>query len=209
MNYTRGIQALSEQIGVDPDHVAKALRLASQTHKSINAPRYNRLSDDQLSRLIGADRYVLAVVANYAMRFAGRIEDAQLLMDVYKASTGITTDRTTIRQGVGTLPEHHNHPRVQQAIRILQAADLPPIHTDGTRELRPGFQVLPGCEDQLPGWLFIAPDPAADHRRGFAGGQLGYFAVMRWAGWGVITEHLPGGMWAACHPDYRKNPFPS
>ncbi|MER7875022.1 hypothetical protein [Streptomyces malaysiensis] len=31
---------------------------------------------------------------------------------------------------------------------------------------------------------------------------------MRWAGWGVITESMPAGLWAACHPDYRDKPFP-
>ncbi|WP_180685943.1 hypothetical protein [Streptomyces gossypiisoli] len=209
MNYTQGIQVLSAQIGVDPSHVARALRVASQTHAAIRASRFSHLTDDQFKRLIGGDRYVVAVVANLAMRFAKRIEDAQLLMDVYKASTGATAHRPIIRRGVGTLPEYHDHPHVQQAISILQAADLPPIHTDGTRELSSGFQVMPGCEDQLPGWVLIAPDPFADDRGGFAGGRLGYLAVMRWAGWGVITEPLPGGMWAACHPDYRSNPFPS
>ncbi|WP_159030903.1 hypothetical protein [Streptomyces sp. 769] len=209
MNYTRGIYVLAEQIGVDPSHVAHALRYAAKTHATIRAEHYSHLSDEQFRRLLGADRYVVAVVANYAMRFAGRIEDAQLLMDIYKASAGTTAHRSITRQGVGTLPEHHDHARVQQAIRILQAAGLPPIHTDGTHELKPGFEVMPGCEDQLPGWVFIAPDPHADDRGGFAGGRLGYLAVMRWAGWGVITEPLPGDLWAACHPDFRHNPFPS
>jgi hypothetical protein len=209
MTYTQGIQVLSAQIGVGPSHVARALRLASRTHAAIRASRYSHLSDEQFKRLIGGDRYVVAIVANYAMRFAGRIEDAQLLMDIYKASTGATAHRPRIRKGVGTLPEYHDHARIQQAISILQAADLPPIHTDGTHELRPGFQVMPGCEDKLPGWVLIAPDPHADDRGGFAGGRLGYLAVMRWAGWGVITEPLPDGLWAACHPDYRSNPFPS
>jgi hypothetical protein len=209
MNYTPGIQVLSAQIGVDPSHVARALRFASRTHAAMRASRFSHLSDEQFKRLIGGDRYVVAVVANYAMRFAGRIEDAQLLMDVYKASTGTTAHRPVIRKGFGTLPDHHDHPHVQQAIRILQAADLPPIHTDGVHELRPGFQVMPSCEDELPGWVLIAPDPEADDRVGFAGGRLGYLAVMRWAGWGVITAPLPGGLWAACHPAYRNNPFPS
>ncbi|MFE0190751.1 hypothetical protein [Streptomyces sp. NPDC058989] len=209
MTYPQGIQVLSAQIGVDPSHVARALRFASKTHAAIRARRYSHLSDDQFTRLIGGDRFVVAIVANYAMRLAGRLEDAQLLMDIYKASTGATVHGPTIRRGVGTLPEYHDHARIREAIRILQAAGLPPIHTDGTRELRPGFQVVPGCEDELPGWVFIAPDPDADSRTGFAGGRLGYLAVMRWAGWGVITELLPGGTWAACHPDYRNNPFPS
>ncbi|MET8681727.1 hypothetical protein ABZW18_30125 [Streptomyces sp. NPDC004647] len=209
MNYSQGIQVLSAQIGVDPSHVARALRVASQTHAAIRVSHFSHLTDEQFKHLIGGDRYVVAIVANYAMRFAGRIEDAQLPMDVYKASTGATAHRRIIRKGVGTLPEHHNHPHVQQAISILQAADLPPIHTDGTHELRPGFQVMPSGEDKLPGWVLIAPDPDADDRGGFAGGRLGYLAVMRWAGWGVITEPLPGGLWAACHPDYRNTPFTS
>ncbi|MFE2179028.1 hypothetical protein [Streptomyces sp. NPDC059455] len=208
MNYTPGIHLLSAQIGVDPSHVARALRLAAKTHAAIRAHHYSHLRDDQFTRLMGGDRYVVAIVANYAMRFAGRIEDAQLLMAVYKASTGTTVHPPRIPKGVGTLPEYHEHSHIQQAICVLQAADLPPIHTDGTRELRPGFQVMPGSEDELPGWVFIAPDPHADNRGGFAGGRLGYLAVMRWAGWGVVTELLPGGMWAACHPDYRNNPFP-
>ncbi|MBT2366202.1 hypothetical protein J7E88_13000 [Streptomyces sp. ISL-10] len=209
MTYGRGVQLLSEQIGVEPDHVARALRIATRTHAAIQATRYGQLTAEQFRRLIDNDHYTVAIVGNLAMRLAGRIEDAHLLMDVYKASVGATVHRPVIREGVGTLPQFHNHPRVQQVIRILQAADLPPIHTDGTRELAPGFQVDPGCEDEMPGWVFIQPDPDAEHRTGFAGGRLGYLAVMRWAGWGVITEPLPGGLWAACHPDYRNNPFPS
>ncbi|ORT54281.1 hypothetical protein [Streptomyces sp. CB03238] len=209
MTHTRGVQLLSEQIGVDVEHVARAFRIASTTHAAIRASRYSHLTDDQFRRLIGQDRYVIAVVANLAMRSAGRIEDALLLMDVYKASENATEHRLHIRPGVGTLPEYHDHPHVQQAIRILQAANLPPIVTDGTRELRPGFQVMPGCDDELPGWVFINPDPACQERTGFAGGDLGYLAVMRWAGWGVITERLPGGLYAACHPDHRDNPFPT
>lgn len=208
MDYTQGIQFIAAQIGVDPSHVARALRVASRTHAAIHASRFSHLTHDQFNHLMGGDRFVVAIVANYAMRLAGRIEDAQLLMDVYKASTGATVHRSIVRKGVGTLPEHHDHPHVQQAITILQAADLPPIHTDGTRELRPGFQVIPASGD-LPGWIFINPDPHCDNRGGFAGGRLGYLAVMRWAGWGVITENVYGGLWAACHPAYRNNHFPS
>lgn len=209
MTYSRGVQLLSEQIGVEPDHVARALRIAARMHAVIQARQYSQMTAEQFRRLIVTDQYTVAIVGNLAMRFAGRVEDAHLLMDVYKASVGAIVHRPVIGEGVGTLSEFHGHARVQHAIRILQAADLPPIHTDGTRELRPGFQVMPGCEDELPGWVFIQPDPDADYRPGFAGGRLGYLAVMRWAGWGVITERLPGGLWAACHPDYRDDPFPS
>ncbi|MDT9689560.1 hypothetical protein Q5762_14675 [Streptomyces sp. P9(2023)] len=209
MTHSRGIQTLSEQIGVEPDHVAHALRLASRTFAAIQTTHFRDMTADQFRRLIGSDRHAVAIVANLAMRHAKRIEDAQILMSVYKASSGIAPHRPVIRKGVGTLPEYRDHAYVRQAIHILQAADLPPIHTDGTHELRPGFQVMPGCDD-LPGWLFIAPDPDAEARTGFAGGRLGYLAVMRWAGWGVITEPLTDDhLWAVCHPDYRNNPFPS
>ncbi|MEU0722906.1 hypothetical protein [Streptomyces sp. NPDC006140] len=208
MSYSRGVQTLADHIGVDPAHVARALRVASHAHAAIRASHFSHMTDEQFRRLMGSDRHAVAVVANLAMRFAGRIEDALLLMDVYHASEGIKAPRLVIREGVGTLPEYHGHPHVQQAIRILQAADLPPIVTDGTHELRPGFQVMPGCDD-FPGWIFIAPDPECDDRQGFAGGRLGYLAVLRFAGWGVITEPMPQGLWAAVHPDYRNNPFPS
>lgn len=208
MTYTRGIQTLAHHIGIEPEYVARALRAASRTHAVIRAHQFQDLTDEQFRRLMGGDRHVVAVVANLAMRFAGRIEDALLLMDIYHASQGTKPPRQAIRKGVGTLPEHHDHPHVQQAIRILDAAGLPPIVTDGIHELRPGFQVLPAY-DELPGWVFIAPDPDCEARTGFAGGSLGYLAVMRWAGWGVITEPMPAGMWAVVHPDHRSNPFPS
>lgn len=130
-------------------------------------------------------------------------------MDVYKASEGVAAHRATIRKGFGAHPAHHDNPFVQQVIRILQAADLPPVHIDGIHALHPGFQVLPGCDGGLPGWVFIVPDPDCEDRSGFAGGRLGYLAVMRWAGWGVITEPLDNDLYATCHPDYRHQPFPS
>ncbi|MFI2258974.1 hypothetical protein OHU45_25905 [Streptomyces tubercidicus] len=208
MNHTTGVKLLSAQIGVDLEHVAEAFRFVSRTHTALRATRYHHLTDAQYAGLLGDDRFPIVMVANIAMRMAGRIDDANLLMDIYRASEGAEAHRLSIREGVGTLPEHHHHDHVQQAIRILQAADLPPIVTDGTRELRPGFQVHPSCDD-LPGWIFIQPDPDCEHRTGFAGGRLGYLAVMRWAGWGVITEPMPAGLWAAVHPSYRNNPFPS
>jgi hypothetical protein len=208
MTYTRGIQTLADHIGTEPEYVARALRTASRAHAVIRANQFQHMTDEQFRRLIGSDRHVVAVVANLALRFAGRIEDALLLMDVYHASQGAKPPRQVIRKGVGTLPEHHDHPRVQQAIRILDAAGLPPIVTDGTHELRPGFQVLPAGDD-LPGWIFIAPDPHCGDRTGFAGGPLGYLAVMRWAGWGVMTEPVLGGLWAVVHPDHRNDPFSS
>ncbi|MCR8573054.1 hypothetical protein [Streptomyces sp. Isolate_219] len=208
MTYGRGVQLLSEQIGVDPDHVARALHIATRTHAAVQAVRYGEMTAEQFRRLIVTDQHTFAIVGSLAMRFAGRIEDAHLLMAIYKASIGATVHHPVIRAGEGTLPDLHGHAHVQHAIRILQAAGLPPIHTDGTHELRPGFQVMPGCDDELPGWVLMHPDPDADYRPGFAGGRVGYLAVMRWAGWGVITEHLTGGLLAACHPDYRDNPFP-
>ncbi|MER8002074.1 hypothetical protein [Streptomyces sp. NPDC095613] len=204
--YALGIQLLSARIGVEPEHVDRALAIVSDAHESIQA--YSTLSDEEFERSVGRDRHVVAVVANLAMRFAGRIEDAHLLMDVYKASEGVSEHRVIIREGVGTLPEHHGHRHVETAIRILYAADLPPIHTDGTHVLRPGFQVQPVCDD-LPGWTLITPDPDCDGRGGFAGGRLGYLAVMRWAGWGIVTEPLTDGRYAVCHPDYRDQPFPT
>ncbi|MBC9724926.1 hypothetical protein [Streptomyces sp. TRM68367] len=208
MTYTRGIQTLANHIGTEPEYVARALRTASRAHAVIRANQFQHMTDEQFRRLMGGDRHVVAVVANLALRFAGRIEDALLLMDIYHASQGTKPPRQVIRKGVGTLPEHHDHPHIQQVIRILDAAGLPPIVTDGTYQLRPGFQVLPTC-DELPGWVLIAPDPDCDDRTGFAGGRLGYLAVMRWAGWGVITEPMPAGLWAVVHPDYRNDPFPS
>jgi hypothetical protein len=208
MPHSRGVRTLADHIGVEPEHVARALRATSRAHAAIRANHFTHLTEEQYLRLTGSDRHAVAVVANLAMRFAGRIEDALLLMDVYHASQGAKPPRLVIRKGVGTLPEHHNHPHVQQPIQILQAASLPPIVTDGTHELRPGFQVLPGTEE-LPGWVFIAPDPHCEDRNGFAGGRLGYLAVLRFAGWGVITEPMPQGLWAAVHPDYRNNPFTS
>ncbi|MGW7572357.1 hypothetical protein [Streptomyces sp. NPDC054765] len=209
MTYGRGVKLLSDQLGVDPDHVARALRIAARTNVAVQAVCYGDMTTEQFRRLIVTNRHTVAIVGNLAMRFAGRIEDAHLLMNIYKASVGATLHHPVIRPGDGTLPQFHDHAHVQHAIRILQAADLPPIHTDGTHELNAGFGVMPPCEDELPGWVFIQPDPDAEHRRGFAGGRLGYLAVMRWAGWGVITEDVYGGRWAACHPDYRDNPFPS
>ncbi|MBY8884819.1 hypothetical protein K7472_08160 [Streptomyces sp. PTM05] len=208
MTHSRGVQHLADELGVEAEHVARAFRTASHAHAAIRAVKYTHLTDEQFRRLIDNDRYTIAVVANLAMRFAGRTEDARLLTDIYKAASGKTAHRPVIRRGVGTLRDHHDHDVVQQAIRILQAAGLPPIETDGTRALRDGFQVLPGC-DELPGWVFIAPDPDCAHRGGFAGGRDGYPTVMKWAGWGVIPEPLAEGLFAAVHPDHRDQPFPS
>ncbi|MFI0139952.1 hypothetical protein [Streptomyces luteogriseus] len=205
--YSPGVRQLAHEIGLDPEHVAHAVRFASRTFARVQVTTGMTL--DQFHRLFIQDRHSIAIVANLAMRHAGRRDDAQLLMDIYKAAVGRLPYERPIHTGVGTRPECHGNPHVQAAVRILTAAGLPPIHTDGIHELRPGFQVLPDDTGELPGWVFIAPDPGAKRRTGFAGGDLGYLAVMRWAGWGVITERLPGGLYAACHPDHRDNPFPT
>ncbi|BDM67551.1 hypothetical protein HEK616_10380 [Streptomyces nigrescens] len=206
-HYSPGVLELAKQIGLDPHHVAEALRLAHRSFNHIQAT--TGMTVEQFRRLFTHNRHSIAIVANLAMRRAGRSEDALLLMDIYKASVGTTPYLARTHTGIGALPEHHDHPHVQEAVRILIAAGLPPLHTDGVHELRPGFQVLPDDSGDLPGFVFIAPDPAAKGRTGFAGGDLGYLAVMRWAGWGVITERLPGGLYAACHPDHQHNPFPA
>ncbi|MFD4480537.1 hypothetical protein ACFVXC_35415 [Streptomyces sp. NPDC058257] len=206
-DYSPGVQHLAEQIGLDPEHVAHAARFASRTFARIQVTTGMTL--EQFRRLFAQDRHSIVIVANLAMRHAGRRDDAQLLMDIYKASVGIAPYQPPIHTGVGTLPECHGDRYVQEAVRILSTAGLPPIHTDGTHELRPGFQVVPDDTGNLPGWVFIAPDPDAKARTGFAGGDLGYLAVMNWAGWGVIPERLEGGLYAACHPDHRHDPFPT
>ncbi|MFE5117783.1 hypothetical protein [Streptomyces sp. NPDC056669] len=208
MNYSRGVHLLAGLIGVDPSHVARAVRTASRAHRTIHESGIDELTGEQLRRLVERDRFAVAIVANLAMRFAGRSEDALLLMDIYRASVGTQAHPMPIRKGVGTLPEHHDHAYVQRAIRVLQAAGLPPLHTDGIHALCWGFQVQPAGE-HLPGWIFMNPDPDCDERTGFAGGRLGYLAVMRWAGWGVITEPVHEGLLAAVHPDHRDNPFPT
>ncbi|MFE2289809.1 hypothetical protein [Streptomyces sp. NPDC059452] len=205
--YSPGVLELAEQIGLEPEHVAEGLRLACRSFNHVQTA--TNMTVEQFLRAFTHKRHSVAIVANIALRRAGRRDDALLLMDIYKASVGIAPHTPPIHTGIGTLPEHHNDPLVQDAIRILTAAGLPPIHTDGVHELRPGFQVLPAGCGELPGFVFIAPDPGAKGRTGFTGGDLGYLAVMRWAGWGVITEALPGGLYAACHPDYRGNPFPA
>ncbi|NEW72566.1 hypothetical protein [Streptomyces rhizosphaericus] len=206
MNHSRGVHLLAELIDVDPSHVARAVSTAARAHRAIHESCLHELTGEQLRRLVERDRFALAIVANLAMRFAGRSEDAMLLMDIYRASVGTQAHPMPIRKGVGTRPEHHDHPYVQRAIRILQAAGLPPLHTDGIHALRWGFQVQPAAEE-LPGWIFINPDPDCDERTGFAGGRRGYLAVMRWAGWGVITEPVYEGLLAAVHPDHRNNTF--
>ena len=206
-DYSPGVLELAKQIGLDPHHVAEALRLAHRSFNRVQAT--TGMTVEQFRRLFTHQRHSIAIVANIAMRHAGRRDDALLLMDIYKASVGINPYLSPIHTGVGTLPEHHGDPQVQEAVRILSSAGLPPIHTDGIHELRPGFQVLPDDSGDLPGFVFIAPDPDAKGRTGFAGGDLGYLAVMRWAGWGVIPERLPGGVQAACHPDHQHNPFPT
>ncbi|WP_421106687.1 hypothetical protein [Streptomyces sp. NEAU-S77] len=92
---------------------------------------------------------------------------------------------------------------------VISREECPSFSWTTLMSVRPGFQVVSDDTGDLPGWVFIAPDPGAKARTGFAGGDLGYLAVMRWAGWGVITERLPGGLYAACHPDHRYNPFPT
>ncbi|MFD7499532.1 hypothetical protein [Streptomyces sp. NPDC059850] len=206
-DYSPGVRQLAHEIGLDAYHVAHAVRFASRNFARVQVT--TGISLDQYRRLLTQDRHAIAIIANLAMRHAGRREDAQLLMDIYKAAVGRLPYEPPIHTGVGTVPECHGHPYVQQAVRILTAAGLPPIHTDGVRELRPGFQVVSDDAGDLPGWVFIAPDPGAKTRTGFAGGDLGYLAVMRWAGWGVITDRLPGDLYAACHPDHRYNPFPT
>ncbi|MYU11539.1 hypothetical protein GTZ78_12700 [Streptomyces sp. SID8361] len=206
MNHSRGVHLLAELIDVDPSHVARAVSTASRAHRTIHESGIHELTGEQLRRLVERDRFAVVIVANLAMRFAGRSEDALLLMDIYRASVGTQAHSMPIRKGVGALPEHHDHPYVQRAIRILQAAGLPPLHTDGIHPLRWGFQVQPAGEG-LPGWVFINPDPDCDERTGFAGGRRGYLAVMCWAGWGVINEPVYEGLLAAVHPDHRNNAF--
>ncbi|MBT2413977.1 hypothetical protein J7I94_26105 [Streptomyces sp. ISL-12] len=206
-DYSPGIRELAHQIGLDPEHVAYAVRFASRTFARVQVTTGMTL--DQFRRLFTQDRHSIVIVANIAMRHAGRRDDAQLLMTIYKAAVGRLPYERPLHTGVGTLPEYHGHKQIQEAVRILTAAGMPPIHTDGVHELRPGFQVMPDDTGDLPGWVFIKPDPDAKARTGFAGGDLGYLAVMRWAGWGVITERLPGGLYAACHPDHQGNPFPT
>ncbi|WP_330340189.1 hypothetical protein [Streptomyces sp. NBC_00557] len=206
-DYSPGVRQLAHEIGLDPEHVAHAVRVASRTFARVQVT--TGMSLEQFRRLFTQDRHSIAIVANIAMRHAGRRDDAQLLMDVYKAAVGRLPYERPPHTGVGTLPEYHGHPQVQEAVRILTAAGMPPIHTDGVHELRPGFQVMPDDTGHFPGWVFIKPDPGAKARTGFAGGDLGYLAVMRWAGWGVIPERLPGDLYAACHPDQRGNPFPA
>lgn len=206
-HYSPGALELAKQIGLDPHHVAEALRLAHRSFNHVQAT--TGMTVEQFRRLFTHNRHSIAIVASIAMRHAGRRDDALLLMDIYKASVGTAPYLPPIHTGIGTLPDYHDDPQVQEAVRILASAGLPPIHTDGIHELRPGFQVLPDDSGDLPGFVFIAPDPDAKGRTGFAGGDLGYLAVMSWAGWGVITERLPGGLYAACHPGYRDNPFPT
>ncbi|MFI1830683.1 hypothetical protein ACH41E_30235 [Streptomyces sp. NPDC020412] len=174
----------------------------------VRATHFGHLTDQQVNQLPERHHSLYAVVvANLAMRLAGRRDDALLLMDIYKASTDTAAHRPVIKPGVGTRPAYHDHPRVQDAVRILTAAKLPPIHTDNQQVHQPGFEILPDCPD-LPGWVYISPDPQAEARTGFAGGQAGYLAVMRWAGWPILTDPMPHGLWAVCHPDHRDNPFP-
>ncbi|MER7047976.1 hypothetical protein [Streptomyces jumonjinensis] len=208
MQFSRGVQILSEQLGLDPQFVARAVPIAEQMKPEVRAAHFGHLADWQVTQLSerNHDLYTV-VVANLAMRLAGRRDDALLLMDIYKASTGTAAHRPLIRPGVGARPWNHDHRRVQDAVRILTAAGLPPIHTDGQQVHKPGFEVLPDCPD-LPGWIFINPDPEAEQRTGFAGGRNGYLAVMHWAGWPILTDPMPHGLWAVCHPDHRNNPFP-
>ncbi|MEU7640975.1 hypothetical protein AB0C11_33740 [Streptomyces sp. NPDC039016] len=208
MNNSPGVQLLAEELGVEAEHIAHALEIATDTLAAVHTSRIADMTAQQYRRLNRRDHHAVAIVANLAMRHAGRIDDAHTLMSVYKTSAGINPHHTISRKGVGTRPEHHSHTYVQQVIRILQAADLPPVHTDGTRELRPGFRIIPGCE-QLPGWVYIAPDPDCDSRSGFAGGRRGYLRVMRWAKWGVIDQPITDDLWAAVHPDHLTKPNPS
>ena len=145
MTHSRGIQTLSEQIGVEPDHVAHALRLASRTFAAIQTTHFGDMTADQFRRLIGSDRHAVAIVANLAMRFAGRIEDAQLLMDIYKASSGTARHRPVIRKGVGTLPEYHDHAYVQQAIHILEPPTCRPSTPTAPTNCAPASRSCPAA----------------------------------------------------------------
>lgn len=206
MTHPRGVHLLAEQIGLDVQHVARGFETARHAHDVIRTS-YSNLTDEQFARLVHKDRFPIVIVANYAMRFAGRIEDAQLLMDIYKASTDTAAYLEHLRPGVGAHPDDHGHPQVAQAIRILRAADLPPVEAQGEQMTYPGFQVMP-C-DIYPGVVFISRDPDCETRTGFAGGRDGYDAVMRWAGWSTVPVPVDGADFvAACHPDYvQRLPF--
>ncbi|MFF9478044.1 hypothetical protein [Streptomyces sp. NPDC014733] len=197
MNITEEIQNIASQIGIDPDDVAHALETAHSAYDHLNG---TQTDPAEFHDRFANNRKTAVSVAIIAMRSANRRDDAQILLDTHKASTSAVPYQLPIHTGIGAVPQDHNAPHVQDVIRILAAAGLPPIHTDGTNELRPGFQVL-AC-DELPGWVFIAPDPDAENRTGFAGGELGYLAVMRWVGWNVYTERLTGGLYAVGHPDH-------
>ncbi|WP_148312600.1 hypothetical protein [Streptomyces noursei] len=197
---SRGIQALADQLGVNPDHVVRAIRYVKATHPQEREDRHGHLSEVQFLNRVNSDYRILTTVGNLAMRFAGRTEDAHLLVNIYKASVGAAVPRPVVREGIGTLPKHYHHESVQHGIRILHAAGLPPIRISGNRTLEPGFLVTPNCGD-LGNWLFVTPDPGAENRKGFAGGREGYLAVMRWARWGFLTATMPGDYFAVRPPE--------
>ncbi|MGV9760213.1 hypothetical protein ACWDUC_30950 [Streptomyces tricolor] len=100
--YSSGVRQLAHEIGLDPEHVAHAVRFASRTLARVQAATGMIL--DQFHRRFTQDRHPIAIVANLAMRHAGRRDDAQLLMDIYKAAAGRLPYERPIHTGVGTCP---------------------------------------------------------------------------------------------------------
>ncbi|WP_425834245.1 hypothetical protein [Streptomyces fractus] len=202
MHYSRDIRAIAENLAIDPAHVARSLQFVIRHTAHQPTRRPSGQTPGAHRRALVLDSDAIATVANIALRMADRNDEAHLLTAIRKTATGTSAHKPVIHRGVGTLPEFHGHPRVAEAIAILQAAGLPPARYDRTGWADPGFQVLPG-DHTTPDWVFLLPDPDAEHRDGFTGGRRGYPTVMQWAGWTIHDQPFHGGLWAARHPDHQ------
>ncbi|WP_432034613.1 hypothetical protein [Streptomyces antibioticus] len=194
---TRAIELLAEELDLDPTYIARAYRISRAAFAADHQRRFRQVSSDAYVRIASANRFAETCVAATAMRLAGRPGDSAVLQDIQQA---MTTTPEPLLGAVGALPEDVRHPLVRDAVHILLAAGLPPLRMIGSTVMSDGFQVVPSLPE-LPGWVFVGPDPDAETRTGFAGGLRGCARVLRWAGWFIAPEDDTGVI-GALHPDH-------
>ncbi|TQE21609.1 hypothetical protein Sipo8835_37290 [Streptomyces ipomoeae] len=200
---TRAIELLAEELDLDPSYIAHAYRISRAAFAADHRRRFPHVSMDAYVRITSANRFAETCVAATAMRLAGRPNDSAVLLNIQRA---MTTAPEPLPGAVGALPEDAQHPLVRNAVHILRAAGLPPLQMNGIAVTHYGFQVVPALPE-LPGCVFVGPDPDADTRTGFAGGRWGCARVLQWAGWLIAPQDVENDVIGAIHPDYVPEVF--
>lgn len=190
----RAIEYLADELGLDRGYIVRARRIGSAVFEA-NRCHHPQLSLPACLRAVTADRYAETCIAVTAMHLAGRPDDATLLLNIHRAMK--TAPNALV--SVGALKEDLRDRRVRDAIHILRAAALPPLRMNGDTVISHGFQVV-ASTPEMPGWIFVGPDPDAENRTGVAGGRDGYARVLRWANWLTAPDEEGNDVIGALHP---------